>query len=135
MVDRLILVHRWWRDEHVEVVPLLRRHLVHSRAVDVSQADVVHNNVGVVLGAPFLDIGVIEPLVIPWHEVAPLQDLQRLLLGAGAAMDDNTGVDTRSQGHRACRMEQLPSRYPVSRAVHLRASISIRYNTCARMVK
>jgi hypothetical protein len=45
---------------------------------DQAEVDVVDNHLGAVLGAPFLDVGVVEPLVVAGDEVAPLQDLQCL---------------------------------------------------------
>src|SRR5215813_242743 len=106
-------------------MPMLRLALFSGAIQDVIDTDVLHEDLGIVFLSPCLGVRLVEPGVIAWHKMLPLQDLQRLLLGAGAARNDNTGADARSQGRRACHAEQLPSRHPVSRAVHLRSSVVI----------
>src|SRR5262249_915992 len=85
----------------------------------------LHNDPGMVFLSPFLGVRLVEPFVVCWHKMLRLQDLQRLLLGIGATGDDNTGTNARGQSHRACRMEHLSSRHPLSRPMHLRTYIRI----------
>src|SRR5262249_41068249 len=53
--------------------------------MQIRHPDVIDDHAGVVLRAPGLDVGVVEPGVVPRYEVLPLQDLQRLLLGLNLA--------------------------------------------------
>src|SRR5262249_31792061 len=88
--------------------------------MQIRQPDVVDDHPGVVLRAPGLDVGVVEPGVVPRHEVLPLQDLQRLGLGLNLARDKHPHA--RCHGRHTCRLEKRPSRDPERRAVHHPAS-------------
>src|SRR4029450_10448135 len=125
VIDHLVFVGWQWIDIGEQVMPVLRLALFGGEIRDVTLTELLHNNLGIILLSPFLDVRLIEPGLVSWHEMLPLQDLQRLLLGAGTARDDDTSADARGQGRRACRVEQLPSCHPVSRAVHLRSSMSL----------
>src|SRR5262249_15536991 len=84
--------------------------------------DIVDAHPGVVLRAPGLDVSIVEPGVVPWHEVLPLQDLQRLGLGLNLVRDKHPHA--RCHGRHACRLEKRPSRDPERRAVPHTASPS-----------
>src|SRR5262245_44760951 len=85
--------------------------------MQIRHPDVVDDHPGVVLRAPGLDVGVVEPGVVPWHKVLPLQDLQRLGLGLSIAWDNEMPPHARCHGRHACRFEKRPSRDPERRAV------------------
>jgi len=75
----VILGGRPGKDEHV--VPLAGLDLSRCPYVDLFHGDVVHNDLGIVLLAPFLGHLTFEPLVIVGQEMSPFGDLQRLLAG------------------------------------------------------
>src|SRR5947209_20466320 len=80
VVDHLLLIRRRRREEHDQIVPLLRRNFRGGPRRDFVERDVVHHDVDVVFLAPFFGEHAVEPLVVPRHEVTPLEDLQGLLL-------------------------------------------------------
>jgi hypothetical protein len=98
VVDGLLLVRRGRRQEHEQVVALLRGDLGRGAGVDLADRDVVDGDAGVVLLAPLLAEHAVEPLVVARDEVAPLDDLERLPLRAGAAGSD---ARPRRRGERA----------------------------------
>ncbi|MNN35075.1 hypothetical protein D3C81_1489130 [compost metagenome] len=87
MIDHLVLVHRWRRQEHEQVMSLLCRHFGRRARGQRGDADVVDHHLGIVLLAPLFHVGVVEPLVVARHEMVPLQDLQRALRRVGIARD------------------------------------------------
>src|SRR5262252_7460313 len=104
MIDHLIFVGWHWMGVSKQVMPVLCLTLFGSKMQDVSLTDILHNDLGIMFLPPLLDVRLIEPFVVGWHEMVPLQDPQYLLLGAGAAGNDDTGTDTRGQRRRACRV-------------------------------
>ena len=72
----LLLQRRRREEELDEVVPASGRHLRGGRRRQQSVVDVVDVDLHVVLLAPRLDVGVVEPRVVRRHEVRPLEDLQ-----------------------------------------------------------
>ncbi len=79
VVDDLLLVRGRRRDEEEEVVSLLRRGLGRAARVDLGRRHVIDDDLGPVLRAPLLRVDAVEPGVVAGHEVAPLQDPERLL--------------------------------------------------------
>ncbi len=77
-VDDLFFVDRRRREKHHQVVALLRRYFRRCARRDQAEVDVVDDYLGAIFGAPFLGVGVVEPLVVGGDEVTPLQDLQCL---------------------------------------------------------
>ena len=67
-------------------------------AAQVDEVDVVDDDVGVVLLAPLLAEGAVEPGVVGGDEVAPLQNLESFLLGSGALREEECGRGARSDG-------------------------------------
>src|SRR5207248_4340247 len=102
-----------------EIVPLLGRHLRCRGGVDGGNADVIDDDVGIVLLAPFLDVLVVEPLVVTRHEVVPLQDLQRLARGAAPARQQQP-----RRSVSPCRLDDFaPGEPPVSHELLLRSGL------------
>src|SRR5207237_3837347 len=62
-----------------------------------------------VLRAPFLRVDPVEQLVVAGDEVAPLDDLQRLLLGLGALREEEAGGESCRRGGTACDLDELSS--------------------------
>ena len=108
-VDDLLLVDRGRRQEHDEVMPLLRRHLGRGARRDQAEIDIVDCHLGVVLGSPLLDVLVVEPLVVSRNEVTPLQDLQGLPRGMSrSGVDERTRA--RQQSYPGSRLDQVAAR-------------------------
>src|SRR5262249_27398357 len=82
-VQNLFFISRRWGQEHEQVMPFLRLGFCRSAGVDGRQVDVVHDNRSVVLLPPLHRVFLVEPLIPGRHEMSPLADLQRLLLGRG----------------------------------------------------
>ena len=111
-VDDLGLVGRRRRQEHEEVVSLLRRDLRGGPGGEVHQVDVVHDDVRVVLLAPFLGVGAVEPRVPGRNEMAPLDDLERLLLGGGPFGKQEGRSGCRGEGGSAREGYEVPPGHP-----------------------
>ena len=94
VVDHLVFVHWRGREEHDQIVPVLRFDLSVGVLIQICQPDVVDAYPHIVLLAPGLDVGVVEPGIVAWHEVLPLQDLQRFGLGPNPARDNKTHPQT-----------------------------------------
>src|SRR5262249_24845809 len=105
MVDDVVLVDRPgpWGVE--EVVALLRGDLGGGDGVEAGGADVVDDDLGVVLLAPLLDVGAVEPNVIAGDEVIPLEDPQ--LLPAAQPVDAALDAERRADACGACELQQL----------------------------
>ena len=74
-------------------MPLLGGDLGHRAGGDPCVMDVVHYHLSVVLLTPFLDVRLIEPLVVGRDEMHPMKDLEGLPGGTGPFGDDDTGAD------------------------------------------
>ena len=79
VVDDVVLKPRLRREMAEDVVAAPGRHLGLRPSRQQCQCDVVDADVRVVLGAPLLRVDVVEPRVVGWHEVAPLDDLECVL--------------------------------------------------------
>jgi len=88
VVDHLRLVTRCRPQEHEEIVTLLGRHLGGRARIDRWNPDVIDDHLRVVLLAPLPGICVVEPFVVGGHEVAPLENLQRVARRACRTRDD-----------------------------------------------
>src|SRR5262249_59604828 len=67
---------------------------------------------GVVLLAPLLGVGVVEPLVVAGDEVAPLDDLQGLLLRGRALGKEEVGPDPGGHRPRPRQLRELAPGQP-----------------------
>src|SRR5262249_25470597 len=76
----------------------------------VDDVDVVYGDVDVVLLAPFLRVGTVEPRVPRGNEVAPLENLQRLLLCRGARRKEKVRSDSGGERAGPCRLDELLAR-------------------------
>lgn len=88
-------------------MPLLRRHFGGGPRRNQPQVDVVDRHVGIVLGAPLLDVLVVEPLVISGDEVAPLKDFQRLFPGCMGRLCPTDRPDTSYQAGGRCGFDDV----------------------------
>src|SRR5881397_1959367 len=95
-VEHLWLERARGREELEQVVPLLRRDLGVGPRPEVSEGDVVDCDLHAFRGPPVLGV-LVEPPVVRGDEVAPLQDLERLL----PALDPDRG--TQGNGGRRPR--------------------------------
>jgi hypothetical protein len=125
VVDHLLLVGGGGRQEHEQVVPLLGGHLGGGAGVALADRDVVDDHLRVVLGSPLLAEHAVEPLVVARHEVAPLADLERLLLRT-----TRDGEDQRAGGDRAGGLHELAPRDAPAAPGHNSSSLG---EPCARM--
>ena len=80
MVDHLVLEPGLRRQVPEDVVTALRGDLGLGTCGELGQRDVVDLHVGVVPVTPVLRVGLVEPDVVSGHEVAPLDDLERVLV-------------------------------------------------------
>ena len=109
VIDHLVFVGWHWINVGEQIMPLLCFALFGGAIQDVTDTDVLLNDRGLVFLPPFPGVRLVEPGVVRWHEMPPLQELQRFLLRVGATRDDNTGTDAGCQGDGTCHMEKLPS--------------------------
>src|SRR5436853_250020 len=86
-IDGLLLIGRRGREQHHEVVPPAGRSLRGGLRGEVDEINVVNSDVGVVLLPPLLAKGPVKPRVVGGNEVAPLENLQSLLLGRSAVRE------------------------------------------------
>ena len=80
VVDHLVLEPGLRRQVPEDVVTALSGDLSLRACRQLGEVDVVDLHVGVVLGAPVLRVRVVEPHVVGGNEVAPLDDLERVLV-------------------------------------------------------
>src|SRR5437868_7835518 len=97
-VDDLLLIRRRRREEHHQVMAFARLRFGSAAGRQVDQVDIVDRDIGVVLLAPVLGVGAVEPGVPGGDEVAPLQDLQCFLLGGSALRKKKRGAYTGNHG-------------------------------------
>src|SRR6266576_2855620 len=107
-VERLRLERARGREELEQVVSLLRRHFCVGTRDELGEVDVIHGDLDTLARAPILGV-LVEPHVVGGDEVAPLQDLERLLL----ALDPNGGQGECCRrpgrgGHEGAPIHPLP---------------------------
>jgi hypothetical protein len=96
-VHDLLLERRRRPVEQEQVVPFLSGDLGLRAGGDPHVVDVVHDNISVVLLPPFLDVPLVEPLVVGRDEVDPLKDLERLLSRMGPSRNDEISAEPSRQ--------------------------------------
>src|SRR5438128_3031305 len=101
-VEHLRLERSRGREELEQVVPLLRGDLGVGARAQVRERDVIDRDVDALRGPPVLGV-LVEPDVVRGNEVAPLQDLDRLL----AAPDPDRGTERRGGDGRPGRRDEL----------------------------
>src|ERR1700674_704107 len=110
-VNGLLFVGRRGREKHEEVVPLPGRGLGGPFRGDIDQVDVVNDDVGGMFLSPLLAKCSVEPGVISGDEVAPLENLQRLLLRLSPLREKKNLAESRCHGSGARELNEFPSRH------------------------
>src|SRR5260221_14344128 len=82
-INGLVLVCGRRREEHEKIVSLSGVGLGCATGGEVNEVDMVNRHLGIVFLAPLLAESLVEPFIVRGNKVAPLDDLQRLLLGCG----------------------------------------------------
>ena len=118
MIDHLILIHRRWQEKHEQIVPLLRSDLGSGSTIETGHTDVVDDHFRIVVLPPLLHIDLVEPAIILWHKVVPLQNLERFLLRASASGHDSPTSQASQERRRASHLYETSSGEMLSRAVH-----------------
>ena len=80
VIDYLVFIGSGWGKEHEKIVTLLGSNFGSAARVDLSNGNMVNAHFRIVLVAPVLGEDSIEPFIVRRYEVAPLNDLQSLLL-------------------------------------------------------
>jgi pyruvate, orthophosphate dikinase len=110
MLDHLRFVDRRGVEKHKQVVSSLGCHLGGRAGPGVGGRNVIDNDLSIVFIPPLLGELLVEPLVIPRDEMAPLQDLQHFRLGAGTRGADQWGDSCQRQRSHADSFQQLAPR-------------------------
>ena len=97
MVDHLVLEAGLRGEVAEDVVPTPGRDLRLGARRELSEVDVVDLHVRVVLVAPVLRVGLVEPDVVRRHEVTPLDDLERVLVLPVDVLRDRRGRNLRQR--------------------------------------
>src|SRR5262249_54043823 len=110
--------------EHENIVALLGLGFRRRAGVQVNQVDVVHGNVGVVFLSPLNGKFLVEPFIERGNKVAPLQNLERLLLGGGPFRKQECRPQ-RSSGNTAGpgNLDEISSRYTLALLLFLHKSL------------
>src|SRR2546430_7639277 len=108
-IDGLLLIGCRGREQQHEVVPLAGRSLGGGLRGKVDEIDVVNSDVGVVLLPPLLAKGPVKPGVVGGHEVAPLENLQSLLLGRSAfrKQEKRPGCSAKSKSAASRQLDEV----------------------------
>ena len=75
----------------------------------VGEVYVIDNDVGIVLVAPLLGKGLVEPIVIGWNKVGPLHDFEGLLLSCGPFGKQENRSESGPYSPSACDLNEVPA--------------------------